>query len=176
MLRIPRVANRFAALPLLALALALTGPSSAMEVVARKTALVTIPAAFEVKAPVAKVWTVASSVEGFCTLTGFVPDAAAKTKAFAAIGDALPATVWTDKGMLVATHVTKEKDLRVTWEVATGAYLCGKRIVLSPTPAGTKVEYWDRYTDDQANVDETAAAVVKDTIAGIAKFIAMAEK
>ncbi len=150
--------------------------SSAAEVAAKMTTLVTIPAVFEVKAPIAKVWAAASSVEGFCAITGFVPDPGAPTKRFAAIGDAVPASVWTDRGMLVATYVAEEKELRVTWEVASGAYLCGKRLVLSPTAAGTRVEYWDRYTDDQANVDETAAAVVKDTVAGIAKFTALAEK
>ena len=176
MLRVRRVIDRLATLAVLAIALASAGPSNAVDVVVKKTTLVTIPATFEVKAPVATVWALASSVNGFCALTGFVPDAAAKTKTFAALGDAVKATVWSDTGTLVATHVTKEKDLRVTWEVANGAYLCAKRVVLSPTPTGTKIEYWDRYTDDQANVDETAAAVVKDTVAGIAKFTALAEE
>jgi hypothetical protein len=64
----------------------------------------------------------------------------------------------------------------VTWEPETGGYLCGKRIVLTAAGKGTKVEYWDRYTDDQPNVDETAAQVVKETEAGVTKFKAMAEK
>jgi hypothetical protein len=171
-----RVIDRLTTPAILAVALASACPSIASEVVAKKTTLVTIPATFEVKAPVAAVWALATRVTGFCMLTGFVPDATATEKTFAALGDAASATVWSDSGVLVATYVAKEKELRVTWEVANGGYLCAKRIVLSPTPTGTKVEYWDRYTDDQANVDETAAEVVKETLAGIAKFTSMAEK
>jgi hypothetical protein len=145
-------------------------------ITAKKTALVTIPATFRVAAPVSRVWATASSVAGFGAITGFVPAEGAKTTRFAEIGDALPATMWTDKGMLVATRVTNEKELRVAWEPESGGYLCGKRIVLTPVQGGTQVEYWDRYTDDQPNVDETAAQVVKETQAGIAKFTEMAQK
>ncbi len=150
------------------------GSAAALDV--KKTTLVTIPATFEVAVPIAKAWALASSVDGFCALAGFIPDPAAKTKAFAKVGDSLPATMWTDKGTLIATMVTKGKELRVAWEPENAAYLCGKRIVLSPAGDGTKIEYWDRYTDDQANVDETAAVVTKETEAGVTKFKLMAEK
>jgi hypothetical protein len=70
----------------------------------------------------------------------------------------------------------KDKELRVAWDPDGGHYLCSKRVLLSPTAAGTKVEYWDRYTDDQANVDDTAATVAAETEKGIAAFRLLAEK
>jgi hypothetical protein len=48
--------------------------------------------------------------------------------------------------------------------------------VLSPAGSGTKVEYWDRYTDDQPNADETAKQVATDTERAIAAFQRVAEK
>jgi len=151
-------------------------PSALAELTAKKSTLVTIPATFEVKAPVAKVWSALTSVGGFSVLAGFTPAEAEKSRAFTKAGDSFPAKMWSDSGALVATRVTKEKELRVAWDPDGGHYLCAKRVVLSPTAAGTKVEYWDRYTDDQANVDETAAQVAKETEQGIAGFRALAEK
>ena len=121
-------------------------------------------------------WAAVTSVGGFSALAGFTPADAEKSKAFTKTGDAFPAKMWTDSGTLVATRVTKEKELRVSWDPDGAHYLCAKRVVLSPTASGTKVEYWDRYTDDQANVDETAATVAKETEKGIAAFRAIAEK
>jgi hypothetical protein len=146
------------------------------ELTPQKTALITIPATFEVQAPVAKVWTALTTVGGFSTLSGFTPADAEKSKVFAKTGDAFPAKMWTDSGTLIAARVVKEKELRVTWDPDGGHYLCGKRIVLSPTTNGTKVEYWDRYTDDQSNVYETAAVVAKETEKGIAAFRVLVEK
>lgn len=140
----------------------------------RKTALVTIPATFTVEAPPAKVWEALTSVDGFGTLTGF--HATGGAKSFTKIGDAVPAQVWSDAGRLVVTELVPGKELRVTWEPAKGHYLCSKRIVLSPAGAGTSVEYWDRYTDDQPNADETARQVAAETEKQIAAFRALASK
>ena len=140
----------------------------------KKTALVTIPATFTVDAPPQKVWDALVSADGFGTLTGF--HATGGAKSFTKIGDAVPAQVWSDSGRLVVTELVSGKELRVTWEPAKGHYLCSKRIVLSPAGAGTSLEYWDRYTDDQPNADETARKVVADTAQHVATFRKMVEK
>ena len=69
-----------------------------------------------------------------------------------------------------------EKELRVAWEPGNASYLCSKRVVLSPFPGGTRVEYTDRYTDDQPNADETARQVAQETEKHLAAFKALAEK
>lgn len=140
----------------------------------RKTALVTIPATITVNAAPSKVWGVLTSLDGFGTLTGF--HATGGAKSFTKIGDAVPARVWSDSGRLVVTELVPEKELRVAWEPAKGHYICSKRIVLSPSGAGTSLEYWDRYTDDQPNADETAKQVAAETEKQIAAFRALVEK
>ncbi|MCA1582423.1 MAG: hypothetical protein LC796_13730 [Acidobacteria bacterium] len=155
-------------------ALALTGSALASPLPVKKTTLVTIPATFTVDAPPAKVWEAITSVEGFGTLTGF--RAIGVAKSFAKIGDAVPAQVWSDSGRLVVTELVPGKELRVTWEPAKGHYLCSKRIVLSAAGAGTGVEYWDRYTDDQPNADENARQVAAETEKQITAFRALAAK
>jgi uncharacterized protein YndB with AHSA1/START domain len=139
---------------------------------AKKTALITIPATLELKAPPAKVWSVVTSVDGFTALTGFK----ASGGRFSKIGDSVPGQAWEDKGRLVVTEFVPEKELRVTWEPAQGHYLCQKRIVLTPTSGGTRLEYWDRYTDDQPNADQTAQQVVAESERLIEGFRKMVEK
>ena len=134
----------------------------------------TIPATFAVNAPPAKVWETLASLDGFGTLTGFHATGGAKT--FTKIGDAVPAQVWSDSGRLIVTELVPGRELRVTWEPAKGHYLCSKRIVLSAAGAGTSLEYWDRYTDDQPNADETARQVAAETEKQIAAFRALVEK
>ncbi len=152
----------------------LSAALSAAPLPVKKTALVTIPATIPVHAPPAKVWAVLTSLDGFGTLTGF--HATGGPKAFTKIGDAVPAKVWSDSGRLVVTELVPEKELRVAWEPANGHYLCSKRIVLSAASGGTSLEYWDRYTDDQANAEETAQKVAAETEKQIAAFRALAEK
>jgi hypothetical protein len=145
-------------------------------VAAKKTALITIPVTFEIQATPTKVWAVLTSLEGFGTLTGFQPQPGQKLSAFSKVGDHLLAQVWDDKGRLIVTEFVPVRELRVAWDPEKGHYLCQKRAVLSPSGAGTAVEYWDRYTDDQANADETAKQVVADTEKHIEAFKKLAEK
>lgn len=161
--------------PALALAAVILGAAVAQGALSvKKTSLITIPATFEVKASAEKVWTAVTSWEGFGALTGFKPTG--PEKSFSKVGDSVAAQVWEDKGRLVVTELVPGKELRVAWEPANASYLCAKRVVLSPAGSGTKVEYWDRYTDDQLNADETAKQVAADTEKAIAAFQRMAEK
>jgi uncharacterized protein YndB with AHSA1/START domain len=139
----------------------------------KKGTLVTIPATLELKAPPSKVWAAITSLEGFTALTGFK---ASGGSTFRKIGDSAAAQSWEDKGRLVVTELVPEKELRVSFEPAQGHYLCQKRIVLSPSAGGTRLEYWDRYTDDQPNAEETAKQVVAETEKTIAAFKTLVEK
>jgi hypothetical protein len=164
-LKLTAIAALFLAMPLLGAGVA-----------AKKTALITIPATFEVKATPTKVWASLTSIEGFGTLTGFQPQAGQKPSAFSKVGDHLLAQVWEDKGRLIVTEFVPVRELRVAWDPEKGHYLCQKRVVLSPSGEGTSVEYWDRYTDDQPNADDTARQVVADTEKHIEAFRRLVEK
>jgi hypothetical protein len=155
----------------LAFAAALAGASAADF---KKTALITIPQTIELKASPASVWSALTTWQGFGTLTGFQPTG--MEKGFSKVGDSVAAQVWEDKGTLVVTGLLRERELRVTWEPANASYLCAKRIVVKPSAGGTTLEYWDRYTDDQPNADETARKVVADTAQHVAAFRRMVEK
>lgn len=152
-------------------------PAAAVEALSvKKTALITIPAKFEIKASPTQVWAALTLVSGFGRLTGFRPQSGQKVISFFRVGDHVLAQVWEDRGRLVVTEFVPERELRVTWEPEKGHYLCQKRILLSPSSAGTSVEYWDRYTDDQPNSDETAKQVAADTEKNIEMFKRWAEK
>jgi hypothetical protein len=142
----------------------------------KKGALVTITAHLELKAPPARVWATAASAKGFSALTGFEPDAADRARTFSKIGASIGASAWTDKGRLFVTGLVPGKELRITWEPENASYLCAKRIVLAPSPGGTSLEYWDRYTDDQPSVDETAKQVRGETLKHLEDFRALVEK
>lgn len=94
---------------------------------------------------------------------------------FTQLGQTVEAQVWEDKGLLVVTGFDPGKELRVTWEPKNASYLCAKRIVISPSGSGTLVEYWDRYTDDQPNVDETAKQVRDETVKAVSVFESLAK-
>ena len=82
----------------------------------KKSTLVTVPAEFTVAASVDKTWRLLSSVDGFCALTGFKP-AAGATGSFARPGDAVPAPIWSDAGILMATMVKAMESTRPLWMV-----------------------------------------------------------
>jgi len=156
--------------------LLLAGPLLRAQVAAKKTALITIPVKFEVKAPPTKVWATLISLDGFGTLTGFKPQAGQKLSSFSKIGDHVLAQVWDDRGRLVVTEFVLERELRVTWDPEKGHYLCQKRILLTPGAGATSVEYWDRYTDDQPNADATAKQVAADTEKNVEALRRLVEK
>jgi len=151
------------------------GVSSAADAVgpAKKTSLVTIPAQMEIGATPERVWSLATSFKGFGALTGF--KIADGEGSFTRLGQVVEARVWEDEGLLVVTGFDLGKELRVTWEPKNGNYLCAKRIVLSASGDGTLLEYWDRYTDDQPNADETAKQVREETVKAVAVFESLAK-
>lgn len=143
-------------------------------VTVKKATLVTLPATVELKASPAKVWAVLTSVEGLCTLSQC--KASSAPKAVSRVGDNFAARLWEDQGRVVVTELVPEKELRIAFEPARGHYVCATRILLKPSAGGTTLEYWDRYSDDQPNVDETAKQAAAEAEKAIAAFQAMAEK
>lgn len=129
----------------------------------KKAALVFIPSQLELAASPQRVWAAVCSVKGFSTLTGFVPEPADAGRTFSRLGDSARASIWSDKGRLVVTAFIPLKEIRVTWEPENASYLCAKRILLAKTAAGTKLTVWDRYSDDQPTVAETAKTVAAET-------------
>jgi uncharacterized protein YndB with AHSA1/START domain len=140
----------------------------------KKTSLITIPKTIELKAAPADVWKVLTTWEGFGALTGFRPTDAQKS--FSKVGESVTAQVWDDTGTLVVTGLVPQKELRVSWEPDNASYLCAKRILVKPSAAGTTLEYWDRYTDDQPDAEQTAKKVVTQTAQHVAAFRKMVEK
>jgi len=139
----------------------------------RRAALVFIPSRMEIQAPPARVWSVVCSTRGFEALTGFATGPGAAKRVLSRLGDSMPASIWSDKGRLVVTGFAPQKELRVAWEPENASYLCSTRIVLTRSAGGTTLEMWDRYSDDQPNVDETAKKVSDATARGEAAFRAL---
>ncbi len=143
----------------------------------KKGAAVTIESHLDLKAAPAKVWATLTSMEGLCALTGYNVAGPLKQRSIAKLGETMPAQARAETGRFFVTGFLPEKELRVTWEPASGAYLCGQRITLSATPSGgTALDYSERYTDDQPNVDETAAKAREHAAKGIEAFRALVEK
>ena len=133
----------------------------------KRSCLVRLEAKLELEAAPAKVWDALTRSKGFAAATGF--QIADSDHRLAKTGDALPASVWSDKGNLVCTFAADAKELRVAFEPDNGSYLCQKRITLEPSGAGTRLVLLDRYTDEQTEtVDKTA----KEVMAGIPKQLA----
>jgi hypothetical protein len=141
----------------------------------KRSSLVRLEAKIDLKAPAAKVWDAITSSRGFAAATGF--KIADTDKHLAKLGDAVPASVWSDKGNLVCTFGAEGKELRVTFEPDNGSYLCQKRITLETQSGGTRLTILDRYTDDQTEtVDKTAKEVLAEMPKQLAAFQAMVEK
>lgn len=141
----------------------------------KRSSLVRLEAKIDLKAPAAKVWDAITSSKGFAAATGF--KIADTDKRLAKLGDAVPASVWSDKGNLVCTFGAEGKELRVSFEPDNGNYLCQKRITLEAQGGGTRLMVLDRYSDDQTDtVDKTAKDVMAEMPKQLAAFQAMVEK
>ncbi len=145
----------------------------------RKTALVRIPTEFVVKAAPDAVWQKLTHDRTFMTLAGFVPSSMMPAHQWEKIGDATPATMGSDGGVLVVTRIdSSDRELRVTFEPADAAYLCHHvvRVTADAASGGTRVTLVDRYTDDKATVDKTAQAMVTEQAKHVAAFRAALEE
>ena len=77
----------------------------------------------------------------------------------ARVGDVLDFTdEWGNNGRSVVTYLVKDHELRVIHEPNKGDYVCQARIVLSPVPHGTAVDFYEQYTDESKPADLEATA------------------
>jgi len=141
----------------------------------KRSTLVRLEASVDLKVPPAKAWESLTSSKGFAAATGF--QIAEARSSLSKVGDALPASVWSDRGRLVCTFASEAKELRVAFEPDNGSYLCQKRITLEAQAGGTRLVVIDRYTDDQTEtVDKTAKDVLAEMPKQLAAFQALVEK
>ena len=155
-----------AALTLVAAAAVQAGRPSAIT----KSTLVKIQAQVLIKATPAHVWQVLTTTEGLGKITGIKNMETGKT--VTKVGDVFNGAAWSDTGAVNCVFLMKEKELRVSFEPQTAAYLCQHRVVIAADPSnGTMVTVYDRYTDDKTDtVDKTAATVATDLTAQLDAF------
>ena len=91
------------------------------------------------------------------------------------IGDVLDYTdQWGNGGRSVVTYMVKGKELRVAHEPTKGDYICQAKFILEPDGAGTRVTYWEQYTDESLPTDVQATAQKME--AEIANMLASLKK
>jgi hypothetical protein len=66
-------------------------------------------------------------------------------------------------GSSIVTYLVKDKELRVAHEPNKGDYMCQAKLILAPTATGTRVEYWEQYTDESSPRDMDATALKMET-------------
>lgn len=113
----------------------------------------------EVAAPAARVWeqvTVGRNLVTWCPEWKSERNATAR---LSAVGDVLDyRDAWGNGGRSVVTYLVARKELRVAHEPDDGSYICQARMVLTPTPRGTRVRWIESYTDESAAKDRDATA------------------
>lgn len=75
------------------------------------------------------------------------------------VGDVLDyRDAWGNGGRSIVTYLEKGRELRVAHEPDKGDYMCQAKFVLTPEGKGTRVEYWEQYTDESKDADREATA------------------
>jgi uncharacterized protein YndB with AHSA1/START domain len=75
------------------------------------------------------------------------------------VGDVLDyRDAWGNGGRSIVTYIEKGRELRVAHEPQKGDYMCQAKFVLTPEGTGTKVDYWEQYTDESKDADREATA------------------
>ena len=129
--------------------------------------VVRLYASAEIAAPPAAVWvqmTAGKNLVTWCPVWKSAKNAAVN---IAKVGDALEYTdEWGGGGRSIVTYLVRDKELRVAHEPNKGDYICQAKFILTPTASGTKVEYWEQYTDESAPKDLEATAAKMETEMG----------
>ncbi len=117
-----------------------------------------------IAAPPATVWTQITSGKNLVTWCPVWKSAKNAAVSIARVGDTLDYTdEWGNGGRSVVTYLVRNKELRVAHEPNKGDYMCQAKIVLTPTASGTKVDYWEQYTDESAPAAMQATAAKMET-------------
>jgi uncharacterized protein YndB with AHSA1/START domain len=113
----------------------------------------------DIAAPAASVWAHLTSGKNLVT---WCPEWKSPKNAavnLTKVGDTLDYTDdWGGGGRSVVTYIVKDRELRVAHEPNKGDYMCQAKLILTPTAGGTKVDYWEQYTDESAPADMQATA------------------
>ena len=131
----------------------------------------------EVAAPPAAVWAYVTSGRNFVTWCPQWKSAKNAAHSIVKVGDVLDyMDEWGHGGRSIVTYLAKDKELRVAHEPDDGSYICQAKFVLTPTPRGTRVLFWDQYTDESPAKDLQATAEkmrveIDQTVAAIKKGV-----
>jgi len=75
------------------------------------------------------------------------------------VGDVLEyIDAWGNGGRSVVTYAVQTRELRVAHEPLKGDYVCQAKFLLTRSAGGTKLEFWDAYTDSSSETDREATA------------------
>src|SRR3989442_7330040 len=128
--------------------------SAAVRADTKQVPVVRLHAETEVAAPPAAVWTYMTTGKNMVTMCPVWKSAKNAAVKVSKVGDVLDYTdEWGNNGRSVVTYMVKNKELRVAHEPNKGDYICQAKLVLTPTPNGTLVHYWEQYTDESSPTD-----------------------
>jgi len=145
----------------LALMGTLASPSAAKH---SQVPVVRLHAEAEIAAPPATVWAHLTTGKNLVTTCPVWKSARNAAVSLAKVGDVLDFTdEWGNGGRSVVTYIVKGKELRVAHEPNKGDYMCQAKLILTPTATGTKVDYWEQYTDESSATDMDATAGKMET-------------
>ena len=118
----------------------------------------------EIAAPPAAVWAHLTSGKSLVTWCPVWKNGKNAAVNLTRVGDVLDySDEWGNGGRSVVTYLVRGKELRVAHEPDKGDYMCQAKIVLTPTAGGTRVDYWEQYTDESAPKDMEATAAKMET-------------
>lgn len=118
----------------------------------------------DVAAPAGAVWTQLTSGKNLVTWCPVWKSPKNAAVNIVKVGDVLDFTdQWGGGGRSVVTYLVKGKELRVAHEPNKGDYICQAKLMLTPTASGTRVDYWEQYTDESAPKDMEATAAKMET-------------
>ena len=121
----------------------------------RQITMMSVHSEAQIAASPAAVWTYITTGKNFAT---WCPNWKAARNARIEItkaGDLLDyMDEWGNGGRSVVTYAVRNRELRVAHEPNKGDYVCQAKFLLTPASGGTRLEFWDQYTDE--NPDSTA--------------------
>jgi hypothetical protein len=143
----------------LVLFVAVAGASIAGAAEMKQIPVVSLHTETDVAAPPAAVWAFMTSGKNLVTWCPQWKSDKNAARTLSQVGDVLDYTDdWGNNGRSIVTYLVKAKELRVAHEPNDGSYLCQAKLVLTPTEQGTRVHYWEQYTDESEPKDLKATA------------------
>lgn len=121
------------------------------------------------------VWSMLTKVSFSAEATGFVREKGSTT--FAKVGDSarVKLTEWGDTGTFAVTHVTRGKELRISFDPDNGSYICQDRWQLSPEGKGTKITLTQTYTESSPQTKADIDKQVEQTKEKMARVKALVD-